>query len=138
MQAYDAASSQRPEELLDTGRLVLWRTGVTENIGEDGESVFEYTEYRMTPAEYRAVRRGTLPRGTEWDEGLHALFRQAQHERADGLVAKAYRKRRTLDDGDERDAWTAYLSELDEWSEAVSALAETLSVDVPELPTAPE
>ena len=84
--------------------------------------------------EYEQVQNGMLPTGEEWTAELHPIFRTAQHRRTDDLYNMAYRCKRTAVNPT---PWTEYISALDAWNDAVSALATDLSVDVPELPAVP-
>ena len=105
------------------------------NIVKDEGEIWNCDQYWLPGNEYESIQRGDLPEGIEWKDhpDLHTIFREAQHSRTDPLYAMAYRKRRTS----APEKWDAYITALDKWNDAVSALAKKFSTEVPELPETP-
>lgn len=101
---------------------------------EDGNSSWTYDGIWFDTGEHEQVQAGNVPGGEPWTEPLHKIFRNYQHRRTDDLYNVAYRSKRTAKPAT---AWTAYITALDDWNTAVSALATDFSVDVPELPAVP-
>lgn len=91
------------------------------------------TGYEMTSEELVMIRNGSLPEGASWDSNLHRVFRTYQHELADNEYAYASRMYRLTASTE----WKDYIIALDEWNFKVSALAETLSVEIPVFPSRP-
>lgn len=101
---------------------------------ENNEVTWTYDGIWFDLGEYEQVQRGLLPAGAEWDAQLHLIFRTAQHRKTDDLYNLAYRSKRTATDPT---VWSTYISALDTWNDAVSALASTYSTAVPDLPEIP-
>lgn len=87
-------------------------------------------QYWMPAGEYNMVQNGILPEGASWTAELHKIFREYQHRRADDLYIYAQRMYRTTQDT----RYSDYITSLDAWNAQVSALASTMSTDVPDLP----
>lgn len=126
--------STRPAEQVDgpTGSWLHFH--IAEGKDEDDAVVWTYDGVWFELGELESVENGVLPDGAQWTEEVHCIFRRAQHRRTDDLYGRAYRSKRTAADPA---PWTAYITALDEWNDAVSALAGDFSTDVPALPTAP-
>lgn len=90
-----------------------------------------YDEWFMSYNEYQQVQQGMMPSTGYWDAQTHKVFREYQHTRADDLYVYAQRMLRTT--GDTK--YSDYITALDQWNAQVSALAVTMSLDVPDIPT---
>ena len=90
-------------------------------------------QYWFPTGEYDMVRNGYLPAGVQWTAELHKIFREYQHSRTDDLYNYAQRMLRSTQDT----RYSDYITALDQWNAQVSALAETFSTSVPELPASP-
>ncbi len=103
---------------------------------ENGNITWTYDGIWFDSGEHEQVQAGNVPGGEPWTEPLHKIFRNAQHRRTDDLYNVAYRNKRTADELSVA-LWSAYITALDQWNEAVSALASTFSTEVPDLPAMP-
>ncbi len=133
--------SEKPAELQTGPTGSRYRVEITEVTKVDEEKKREYSEWTckefwLPDMELTQIRQGVLPGSYAWKDvpELHALFREAQHERTDNLYAKAYREQRTAEDPS---MWDDYIIALDKWNAQISALAHTFSVEVPDLPQSP-
>lgn len=141
MDEITAASVVYPAQLLIGSTVTLYRCNIsasstTEEDGSEGVR-YDYTEYRFKPGEYEALCNGQLPEGVEWNEDLHERFRNTQHRRTDDLYNEAYRCRRIATNDEAGAVWDSYITALDNWNAQVTALGETYSTSVPELPQKP-
>lgn len=109
---------------------------IVQSMDEDEHDVWTYDGLWFEVGEHENVERGILPVGEVWTAETHLIFRTAQHRRTDDLYNLAYRKKRTADELSVA-LWSAYITALDQWNEAVSALASTFSTEVPDLPAMP-
>lgn len=89
--------------------------------------------YVLSTDDLNLIQNGHLPNGYQWNEVLHKIFRTYQHQRADNEYVYAQRMLRKT----ENQEWQGYIDELDQWNESVSALADTFSVNVPDMPARP-
>ena len=106
---------------------------IVQSTDEDEHDVWIYDGIWFEVGEYEMVQNGNLPVGAEWNDELHRIFRNAVHRKSDDLYNMAYRNKRSSSTAD----WDTYISALDTWNSAVSALATDYSTTVPELPIAP-
>lgn len=126
--------SARPADHI-SGPTGCWvHYNIVKSTDSDEHDVWTYDGLWFNVGEYEDVERGILPAGEVWTAETHLIFRTAQHRRTDDLYNMAYRSKRTAVNPT---PWTEYISALDAWNDAVSALATDLSVDVPELPAVP-
>ena len=126
--------SARPADHIN-GPTGCWvHYNVVQSTDEEERVVWIYDGIWFEVGEHENVERGILPAGEVWTAETHLIFRTAQHRRTDDLYNMAYRSKRTAVNPT---PWTEYISALDAWNDAVSALATDLSVDVPELPAVP-
>ena len=133
--------SAKPAEVIVGPTGIRYRYDIVREQRTDEEetvrTVWVCNEYWFPTGEYEQVQGGTIPGDSvEWEDSpeLHKIFRNAQHRRTDDLYNVAYRSKRS---SATPDVWTEYITALDEWNEAVSALASTFSTKVPELPEMP-
>lgn len=127
-----------PDDIEIGKEVYVIREHIAPVFAQDGEGggvnmAWACLEHCLYHNEYNKLLEGKLDGG--WTTGLHKIYREAQHQKADGLLAIAYRKQRQSDYAPE---WEEYISALDKWNDEVSAMASTLSVALPELPTPPK
>lgn len=104
---------------------------VTED--HDGQQITMWScdQYWFPVGEYNMIQNGIMVEGVQWTAELHKIFREYQHTRADDLYVYAQRMLRTTSDT----KYSDYITALDQWNAQVSALAGTMSLDVPDIPT---
>ena len=115
-------------------RFNVQRIVVPDPTPEDEEHTreeWQYDEWFMTSPEYQLVQQGIMPYNGQWDAALHKVFREYQHKRADDQYVYATRMFRATSDS----KYSDYIAALDQWNAQVSALADTMSLNVPALPT---
>lgn len=102
---------------------------------EDGKDVkaWIFDCYAFDDGEYNMIQNGIMVEGGQWTAELHRIFREYQHRRTDDLYAYANRMFRITQDA----KYTSYIASLDSWNASVSLLAQTMSLDVPDLPVQP-
>ena len=106
---------------------------VTED--HDGQQITMWScdQYWFPVGEYNMIQNGIMVEGGQWTAELHRIFREYQHRRTDDLYAYANRMFRITQDA----KYTSYIVSLDSWNASVSLLAQTMSLDVPDLPAQP-
>lgn len=103
----------------------------SEKTDEYGAVTHTCKGYLMSDSEYSELCDGKLPNNIQWDDMLHRMFRQYQHERADDMYVYAQRMFRATQDS----KYSDYITALDQWNAQVSATASTYSTDIPDMPT---
>lgn len=127
-------SQDKMEDEFEKGdRVILTFEHGTEDDGYGGtQNVCK--GYEMTKGELSMIQGGVLPAATVWDANLHLVFRTFQHKRVDNEYVYANRMYRST----QSEAWADYISRLDGWNSAISALASDFSTLVPEIPSRPQ
>jgi hypothetical protein len=135
MDVITSRNCPRPADLVEGTTVCIIREGIhAETVAdEDGTVSIEHvcTEYRLTPAEYAMLKKGSC---SYWTPSLHAVYRRELHRRTDDLYVLAQRMVR---DGADKTAWEDYMKALDDWNRAVSAMATGFSTAEPPLPAQP-
>ncbi|MDY0236936.1 MAG: hypothetical protein RBR71_13000 [Gudongella sp.] len=136
METVEAIYDNEPKDTTVGRDVYLIRDNISSEIVTDGDGnavkQWRCTEHRLSRVEYDKLLDGIID--GSWTPALHGHYREKLHQTADSLLAIAYRKKRQAEDVT---PWAAYITAMDRWNDLVSAMAETMTTDVPDLPDMP-